>query len=899
MKNKILYSIMAFVLGFCFTACSDDVDYGINTTPLLKDGSVVTGSADVTSTSATLHGTVAGLDGQATSAYVTGFYYGLSQDNLSERVVAPSSTSFEVSISGMPGTVYYYQAFVTLQGKVTYKGEVSSLTLTDSKAVTGDYQDLTANSVKLSGQIQQLPANAEVGIVVSGVPGDERVRAGVRIPGVLGTDYSIEALGLVPATTYYYAAYLDLGQGVVYGETKEFTTPAKEFDVDNDLVDLGLSTKWAKCNIGANSETELGALVGFGDLTGYNTSINPEDYASGDIYKSAQDIANKVTDGKTTIPTIAEYEELFRCCKVEWIEKEGVGGYQFTGPNGNSIFMPAAGSRTQGTTASVGTEGRYLSGSINAADPQFAMSYLFNQGGNARSTTPVYQALAVRPVSVAKNVPFDKSLLCKTWEIDLTLDGEYQVFHGPSYFYGTDDSWRTVTNGEPVVGDSWCWDADFAGNTWVVGGSAANCQGSITFNEDGTVVVKHVDADGKETTEEGTYTVDEANKTITLEGANCLAPSNFAPGYVDDLKNNIKILSLTDKSLQLGVLRTDPSQGPCQLSINMVPQLEKYGYKATLNCYGQKPGGGEPSDAWAGATVTVAGGQTGTYTVTFNTAEPRAYGQVYTLDIEGFAAAYPNAFVKIDTLKADGNVIPFDANKFYYGDIEGNGKYRVEMANIWGCGHNDGWNGLKDTPFHPGGGETTEETALAFNSTFEVTFTIVSLDTNLEFTAKQTAVGLEPEWAQPGNWGKENPGAIKVVKDNFQYKLASTSDLSMNIDVDADCGGVGPANGAVCLVDIVDIRKYFSGFSAELKSVVNDGVNIPFDASKILYGDIENNGNFRVELHNIWGSGTAAAPAFDGETQVEGNNCVLSLGYQKSCKYTIGNFSTELFAKPW
>ena len=898
MKNKILFSIMAFVLGFCFTACSDD-DIAVNTTPLLKDGSVVTGSADVTSTSATMHGTVAGLESQAQSAYVTGFYYGVSQDNLSERVLANSASEFSATIAGMPGTVYYYQAFVTLQGKVTYKGEVSSLILTDSKAVTGDYKDLTATTVKLSGQIQQLPADAEVGIVVSGVAGDERVRAGVRIPGVLGSDYSIDALGLIPGTTYYYAAYLDLGQGVVYGDTKEFTTPAKEFDVDNDLVDLGLSTKWAKCNIGANSETELGALVGFGDLTGYNTSINPEDYASGDIYKSAQDIANKVTDGKTTIPTIAEYEELFRCCKVEWIEKEGVAGYQFTGPNGNSIFMPAAGSRTQGTTTSVGTEGRYLSGSVNATDPQFAMSYLFNQGGNARSTTPVYQALAVRPVSVAKNIPFDKSLLCKTWEIDLTLDGEYKVFHGPTYFYGTQDSWRTVTNGEPVVGDSWCWDPDFAGNSWAVGGSAANCQGSITFNEDGTVVVKHVDAEGKETTEEGTYTVDEANKTITLEGANCLAPANYGPGYTDDLKNNIKILSLTDKTLQLAVMRTDPSQGACLLSINMIPQLEKYGYKAVLSCYGQIPGGGEPSDAWAGATVTVAGGQTGTYTVTFNTSEPRAYGQVYVLDIEGFAAAYPNAFVKIDTLKADGKVIPFDANKFYYGDIEEKGNYRVEIANIWGCGHNDDWTGLKDTPFHPGGGETTEETALAFNSTFEVTFTIVSLDTNLEFTAKQTAVGLNSDWTMPGQWGKENPGAVKVVKENFQYKLASTSDFSMLLDVDADCGGVGPANGAVCLVDIVDIRKYFSGFSAELKSVVNDDVNVPFDASKILYGDIENNGNFRVELHNIWGSGTAANPAFDGSTQVEGNNCVLSLGYQKSCKYTIGNFSSELFAKPW
>ena len=615
---------MAFVLGFCFTACSDD-DIAVNTTPLLKDGSVVTGSADVTSTSATMHGTVAGLESQAQSAYVTGFYYGVSQDNLSERVLANSASEFSATIAGMPGTVYYYQAFVTLQGKVTYKGEVSSLILTDSKAVTGDYKDLTATTVKLSGQIQQLPADAEVGIVVSGVAGDERVRAGVRIPGVLGSDYSIDALGLIPGTTYYYAAYLDLGQGVVYGDTKEFTTPAKEFDVDNDLVDLGLSTKWAKCNIGANSDTELGALVGFGDLTGYNTSINPEDYASGDVYKSAQDIANKVTDGKTTIPTIAEYEELFRCCKVEWIEKEGVAGYKFTGPNGNSIFMPAAGSRTQGTTTSVGTEGRYLSGSVNATDPQFAMSYLFNQGGNARSTTPVYQALAVRPVSVAKNIPFDKSLLCKTWEIDLTLDGEYQVFHGPTYFYGTQDSWRTVTNGEPVVGDSWCWDPDFAGNSWAVGGSAANCQGSITFNEDGTVVVKNVDAEGKETTDEGTYTVDEANKTITLEGANCLAPANYGPGYTDDLKNNIKILSLTDKTLQLAVMRTDPSQGACLLSINMIPQLEKYGYKAVLSCYGQIPGGGEPSDAWAGATVTVAGGQTGTYTVTLYSSVPRAY----------------------------------------------------------------------------------------------------------------------------------------------------------------------------------------------------------------------------------------------------------------------------------
>lgn len=896
MKNKILYSIMAFVMGFSFAACSDSDDYGISTTPLLTDDSVVTGSADVTATSATMHGTVDGLEGQAASAYVTGFYYGASADALTDRVVGNSGAEFSASISGMPNSVFYYQAFVTLQGRVTYKGEVKSLIMTNARAVTGDVSDITANTVKLAGKLSEFPSDAESGIVVSGVEGDENVRAGVRIAGTTAADFNVSASGLLPGTTYYYAAYLDLGAGVVYGETKSFTTPDKAFDVDNDLVDLGLSTKWARCNLGASKETELGGLFGFGDLTGYNTSIDVDNYANADIYRTANDVANKVCGGKVTMPTIDEFEELFRCCKVEWTETDGVSGYRFTGPNGNSIFMPAAGSRVKGAITGIGTEGRYMSGSVNGADPRFAMSYLFSNSGNARSTTPVYQALSVRPVSVAKNIPFDKSLLYKTWEIDLTVDGEYQVFPGPSYFYGTDDSWRTVTNNEPVVGDVWSWEADFAGNSWAVGGNAKNCQGSITFNEDGTVVVKHVDADGKETVENGTYTIDENNKTITLTNATVLAPANFSGDYVKNLKDKIKILSLTEKSLQFGVLRTDPSQGPALLSINMIPQLEKYGYTAKLTCYGQGASG-EPSDAWVSATTTIAGGQTGTYTLTFNAAEPRTNGQVFVIDIEGFAAAYPNAFVKVDGIKADGNEVSFDANKFYYGNIEGGGNFRIEMANIWGCGHNDSWNGLKDTPFHQGGGETTNETALAFNSTFEVTFTIVSLDANLEFNAKQTAVGLSSPWAMPGNWGKEFPGAIKVVCDNFQYKLASADDFTMTLNAD-ECDGT-PDNGAVNLVDVVGIRSYFSGFSANLKSVVNDGNNVPFDASKLILGDIEGNGNFRIELHNIWGAGTAAAPAFGGAAMVEGNNCVTALGFKNSSKYTIGNFSKDLFAKPW
>lgn len=880
-------------MGMAFTSCSDD-DLGINKTPLLTDDSVVTGSADVTATSATLHGTVSGLGDQSASAYTTGFYYGAAEDQLTERVVANSAAEFSASISGQPNETFFYQAYVTLQGQVTYKGEIKSLVLTNAKAITGAVSDITANTAKLAGQLSEFPDDAESGIVISGVGGDENVRAGVRIAGATAADFNITASGLLPNTTYYYTAYLDLGAGVVYGETKSFTTASQTFDVDNDLVDLGLSTKWAKYNIGASTETELGGLFGFGDMTGYNTSINTEDYASADIYKTANDVANKIYGGKVTMPTIDEFEELFRCCQVEWQEVDGVSGYKFTGPNGNSIFLPAAGSRIQGTTTGAGTEGRYLSGSINETDSRFAMSYLFNSSTNARSTTPVYQALSVRPVSVAKNVVFDKTKLYKTWEIDLTTDGKYQVFPGPSYFYGTEDSWATITNKEPHAGDCWSWEADFAGNTWVVGGDAKNCQGSITFKEDGTVEVKHVTADGIETVENGTYTIDEENKVINLSGASVLAPANFTDGYVNSLTDDIKILSLTDNSLQLAVVRTED---PCLLSINMIPQLEKYGYTAKLTCYGQGTSG-EPSDAWASATTTVAGGQTGSYNLKFTTTEPRAYGQVYVIDIEGFAAAYPNAFIKVESIKADGNDVPFDANKFYYGDIEGKGIFRIEMANIWGCGHNDGWNGLKDTPFHQGGGETTAETALAFSSTFEVTFTIVSLDANLSFNAKQTTVGLNAGWSQPGNWGKEYPSAINIIKENFQYKLASTEDFAMTMTA-SDCNGT-PSNGAVNLVDIVDIYQYFPAFSVDLISVVNDGVNVPFIAENLIRGHIESNtDNYRIELHNIWGAGTASKPAFSGAEVVEGNTCVTSLGFTSSSTYTIGNFSTNLFTVPW
>ena len=99
MKNKILFGIMALVMGIWATGCSDD-DYAINQQPLLTDNSVVTGSADVTATSATLHGTVSGLESQASSAYVIGFNYGAAADALTERIIATGGETFTATVNG-------------------------------------------------------------------------------------------------------------------------------------------------------------------------------------------------------------------------------------------------------------------------------------------------------------------------------------------------------------------------------------------------------------------------------------------------------------------------------------------------------------------------------------------------------------------------------------------------------------------------------------------------------------------------------------------------------------------------------------------------------------------------------------------------------------------------------
>lgn len=864
-------------MGIFMTGCSDD-DYSISNTPLLTDESVTTGSADVTVTSATFHGTVKGLEEQNASAYALGFYYGKSEDNLSEKVAASGSNEFQATVSGMPGDVVYYQAYVTLQGRVTYKGSVQSAIMTDAKAITGEPKDLTANSVILTGKLEKAPQEATSGIVISGVEGSEKVRAGVRIVAAgINDNYEIKAEGLLPNTTYHYTAYLDLGNGTVYGEDRTFTTAPADFNPDTDLVDLGLSTKWAKYNVGATDEKQLGGLFGFGDMTGFQTSINLEDYASADIYKTDRDVANKVYGSWVTMPTIDEFEELFTECKKEWVEdtENHVAGYKFTGPNGNSIFLPAAGTRTQGNVSGEGLNGYYLSGSINATDNRFAMAYSFDQNVARRTSTPVYQALAIRPVSVAKNVKFDKEKLYNTWEFDLKPDESHYKFVGPVFFYGKDASWASYTNNQPVVGETTGWDADYASiKSWAIT-DPSHCNGTMTFykDEDGNdkVKVHQVQADGSYKDSEGTFTVDEKNKTITMT-IDPLNAVEYIGGITRTDETKIKVMSLSDEALQLGVIRSSDGQ---LMIYNYVTSDVKNGYVAKLTAWGD---GGN----WDGATTVVSGGSkaVGQYTVKLETTEARTNGKVYVLDLEGFAAKYPKALVRIDAIKADGQDLKFDANKFHYGDIEDNGNYRIELFNIWGSGT------AQNSPFRASGGPgEAGEPALAFNKTLEVTFTVVST------TSDGTGV-YTPTFNAVRGWGEGeaqlfgyNDGStLKVVKsDKGQYSLE-------NNQFDMTYEGSGFEGGTIMtFVEIADLYGFFPGTHSTLDEFYLDGKAVSYDKSKVV--DANENPKYRLELFNCY-----AATKDNCAFGVKDGDLMRELGFNKSmrAKFTVHS----LFAVP-
>ena len=203
-----------------------------------------------------------------------------------------------------------------------------------------------------------------------------------------------------------------------------------------EYVDLGLPSglKWAKCNLGASKPSDYGDYYAWGETAPkkiYNwvtykwmkAGQSDEKYitkytiADGQTEAIWYDSARKfIGDNKTVLdaaddaatqqlgspwrmPTKVDIKELKDNCIWTRIEQDGVSGYQVEGPNGNVIFLPAAGARKGSGLQSAGTYGNYWSSSLDTAYSYLARYLSFDSGAHDWVSYQYrYYGYSVRPV---------------------------------------------------------------------------------------------------------------------------------------------------------------------------------------------------------------------------------------------------------------------------------------------------------------------------------------------------------------------------------------------------------------------------------------------------------------------------------------------------------------------
>jgi hypothetical protein len=380
MKIRYISATLLLAAALFATSCDVEDDYTIRTGEIISE--ITTGSASVTAIAAEVTGTVKDLTLISSASYEVGAYYGTNADPTTAGSKKSGSVdengNVVTAITGLTtGTTYYYATYVTLQDKVTKFGDIKSFVATAAKVTTKEAEEITASKATLLADISGTEglASFDTGVKIS-LSADDVTSGITRELGEVG--------GLLPGTTYYYAAFARIGDGYLYGETKTVTTLTQQME----YVDLGLSVMWATHNIGADSESEAGTLFGYGDQTAMMTSAKLEDYTASDVAGGVNDlIYNLDLDGdspvKSQMPTHAQISELVEKTIQQWTAVDGVEGVRFTANNGNSIFLPVTGYRNGETTIADGA-GYYWSGNVSSVHGDYANTLTF-AGSSAKT----------------------------------------------------------------------------------------------------------------------------------------------------------------------------------------------------------------------------------------------------------------------------------------------------------------------------------------------------------------------------------------------------------------------------------------------------------------------------------------------------------------------------------
>jgi hypothetical protein len=180
-----------------------------------------------------------------------------------------------------------------------------------------------------------------------------------------------------------------------------------------EAIDLGLSVRWASCNLLAMSAEDRGGLYGWADSLGIEKTAKTRNDAGvwtsslyggaappRDICGTRLDIARAKLSPLWHLPSEANWQELIDKCQCEMVEMNGIKGIRATGPNGNSIFLPSAGGRLGfASPAGVGENGCYWSGTLDVGDSDCAYCLMFDSSGIRVGSAARFCGFSIRAVA--------------------------------------------------------------------------------------------------------------------------------------------------------------------------------------------------------------------------------------------------------------------------------------------------------------------------------------------------------------------------------------------------------------------------------------------------------------------------------------------------------------------
>lgn len=213
------------------------------------------------------------------------------------------------------------------------------------------------------------------------------------------TRYSIRVRDLLPNTGYYYIAVVSTKDEVFIDETVE------SFNTIAEYVDLGPGMKWATCNLGAEYPEDYGRYYAWGETKAKDEyTWGTYEWCDGSYLTVKNNYVDTVTEllgSKWCTPSINSWNRLRDGCKWSWTTQNGVYGRLVTsiveGYEGRSIFIPAAGYKSDFISNKVGEDGFYWSSSLCEGDEINAWAISFKTYMNPSGFYRCY-GLSIRPL---------------------------------------------------------------------------------------------------------------------------------------------------------------------------------------------------------------------------------------------------------------------------------------------------------------------------------------------------------------------------------------------------------------------------------------------------------------------------------------------------------------------